>query len=334
MIIQINMKFIHYLKVAKEYVNGSVKTSIIIVAFVMALYSCNNLGVEKHTDTATTGNAAIATDETFQPIVEAILPVYHAIYKYAKIKVNYLPEVDAINLLLKDSVKLAIVPRPLTANEVSYFNEKQIFPKEVKIALDGIAVLVNKKNTDTLLTVEQLRDIFLGKITRWEQINPSSTLGELKVIFDNPNSSIVRYVVDSITKSNILSDKLSAMKYNRDVVELVSNTPNAIGLIGVSWVSDKDDPACLSFLKNISVVAISKNNKATPENSFQPFQAYIATGKYALTRYIYMINTEPRAGLATGFSAFAAGDKGQRIILKTGILPYTQPVRIIQIKDN
>ncbi len=247
---------------------------------------------------------------------------------------DYIPEVDALNALFRDSVYLAIVPRPLTKDEIAYFNSKKLFPKETKVALDGIAVLVHPSNTDTLFTMNQLKKIFLGEINNWNQINPDSKRGSLKVVVDNPKSSIVRFVVDSITGSGNLGSNVSAFEFNRDVVEFVSQTPNAIGLIGVSWISDRNDPSCLTFLKKVHIAAISNAETAIPENSYQPYQAYFATGKYPLTRYMYMINTEPRAGLSTGFSAFAAGDKGQRIILKTGILPYMQPVRLIKVKEN
>jgi len=309
--------------------------AISLISLMMLVFSCNDItGEKKLANTGTTGEDVVAVDETFQPIIEAVLPVYHAIYKYADIKVKYIPEVDALNLLLKDSVKMIIVTRPLSKNEVAFFNQKKLFPKETRIALDGIAVLVSPLNEDTLFTVSQIKDILLGKITNWKQINPDSELGEIKVIFDNPNSSTVRYVVDSITRSANLGSALSAMKYNSDVVDFIAKTPNAIGLIGVSWVSDRDDPSCLTFLNKVNVAAISVEEKAVNSNSYQPYQAYIATGKYPFTRYIYIINAEPRMGLVTGFSAFVAGDKGQRIILKTGILPYTQPVRLIQINDN
>ncbi len=304
-----------------------------VASFV--LISCNNQGNDgKVLDTPTSGEIVIAVDETFQPILEAVSPVFHAIYKKAKVNITYMPEVDAFKQMLTDSVRMIVVPRPLSEKELSYFKGKTLNPKQVKLALDGIAILVHPSNRDTLLTVQQMKDIFLGNITDWNQINPASKLGNMKVIFDNPNSSIVRYVVDSITHTGDLGSQLSSMKYNKDVVDFVAETPNALGLIGVSWVSDRNDPSCLSFLNKVNVVAISKEEIAIPENSYQPYQAYIATGKYPFTRYIYMINTEPRVGLETGFSAFAAGDKGQRIILKTGILPYTQPVRIIQVNKN
>jgi phosphate transport system substrate-binding protein len=313
--------------------NKFILATAIIISILATGCNKKNTG-DKYSDTPTTGTVAIAVDETFQPIIEAELQVFHAIYQYARIHPKYLPEVDVFNLLLHDSVRLAIVSRPLSAKEMDYFHSKKFFPKEIPVAVDGIAVLVNPSNPDTLLSISQLRKIMLGEITNWKQINPDSKLGEIKVVFDNPNSSTVRFMVDSITKTQNLGKQLSAMQYNIDVVDFISKTPNAIGLMGISWISDSRDPKSLSFLKKVKVAGISTSYPATSENCYQPFQAYIATGQYPLTRFIYMILTEPRAGLGTGFTSFVASDKGQRIILKTGILPYVEPVRIVNIKKE
>lgn len=301
----------------------------------LVLISCNRRGVtDKFTDTPTTGKVSIAVDATFQPIIAAELPVFHAVYKYATVTPRYINENEAINLLLRDSVRLAIVSRQLNDKEKQFFKSKKFFPKEFPVAVDGIAILVHPSNTDTLFTIEQLRKIMLGEITDWKQINNTSRKGSIKVVFDDPNSSTVRFVVDSLTRTGNLSSQLSAMTYSLDVVQYVAENPNAIGVIGVSWISDSRDPKSLSFLSKIKVAGISAAGQATPENSYQPFQAYIATGKYPLTRFIYMILTEPRAGLGTGFASFVSSDKGQRIILKTGVLPYTQPVRIVNVKPE
>lgn len=314
-------------------------TKLLLVLF-LGLFCLFIVGCHKkktgdtYTDTPTTGKVSIAVDETFQPIIAAELPVFHAMYKYASIQPIYLPENAAINLLLHDSVRLAVVSRPLTIKEMNFFHSRKFFPKEVPVAVDGIAVLVNPSNPDTLFSVSQLRKMMLGEISDWNQVNPSSKSGKVKVVFDNPNSSIVRFIVDSITKTGNLGNQLSAMSYNLDVVDFISKNPNAIGLIGVSWISDSRDLKSLSFLKKVKVAGISASEVATAENSYQPFQAYIATGKYPLTRFVYMILSEPRAGLGTGFTSFVASDKGQRIILKTGVLPYTQPVRMVKIKDE
>ncbi len=289
---------------------------------------------EKNSDTPTTGAISIAVDETYSPVINDVLPVFHSLYKFAEVKARYLPEVDALNLLLKDSVRLAIVSRPLSAKEMDFFHAKKFFPKIIPIAIDGIAVLVNPANPDTLFSVETIRKIMLGEITNWKQLNAKSQLGKTKVIFDNPKSSIVRFIVDSITKSGNLSSQLSSMQSNLDVVDFVSKNPDAIGLIGVSWVSNRNDPKSLSFLNKIKVAGISVTEPAVSENSFQPFQAYIATGKYPFTRFLYAVLSEPRPGLGTGFATFLASDKGQRIIQKTGILPYTLPVRLIHIAEE
>jgi phosphate transport system substrate-binding protein len=308
---------------------------ILTCSSLLLVWGCNsNVPKDKFTDTPTTGETTIAVDETFQPLVEAELPVFHAIYKYAKINASYVPEVDALNLLLKDSVRLAIVSRPLTKKEMDYFHGKKFFPREVRLALDGVAIIVNPSNPDTLYTVETIRKILVGELTNWKQLDKNSKLGKIKVVFDNPNSSTVRYMVDSVAKTGKLGDQLSALQYNLDVVDYVSKNPETIGLIGVSWVSDKDDPKCLTFLSKVRVAAISKEMTATGDNSYQPFQAYLATGQYPFTRYIYALLSEPRAGLGAGFTSFVASDKGQRIIQKTGILPITQPMRLVKIVDE
>ena len=306
-----------------------------LAVFLILINGCSQSSKkEKNSDTPTTGSITIAVDETYSPVINDVLPVFHSLYTFADVRARYMPEVDALNLLIKDSVRLAIVSRPLSAKEMEYFHAKKFFPKIIPFAIDGIAVLVNPANPDTLFSVETIRKIMLGKITNWKQLNPKSSLGDIKVIFDNPKSSIVRFIVDSITKSGNLSNQLSSMQSNLDVVDFISKNPDAIGLIGVSWVSNRNDPKSLSFLNKIKVAGISVTEPALSENSYQPFQAYVATGKYPFTRFLYAVLSEPRPGLGTGFATFLASDKGQRIIQKTGILPYTIPVRLVHIVEE
>lgn len=303
-------------------------------AFILLLLSgCfKRSPADEYTDTPTTGNVGIAVDETLEPVIDAELQVFHAVYQYANIRPKYLPEAEAIKLLLLDSVRLAITSRPLNEKEKAYFHSRKFFPQEVPFAVDGIAVLVNQTNSDTLFTVSQLRKIMLGEITEWKQLNPDSKLGKIQLVFDHPESSIVRFVADSIIKKGKFSSEISAMERNTDVADFVSKTPEAIGLIGVSWISDSRNPEILTLHKKIRVAAISAAEIASAQNSFQPFQADIATGKYPLTRFLYLIVSEPRAGLGTGLTSFISSDKGQRIILKTGILPYTRIERNVTIK--
>jgi phosphate transport system substrate-binding protein len=305
---------------------------ILMVALVLS--SCKPSKKDRHSDTPTTGTIEISVDETFQPFIEAEIPVFESIYTTAKIKSNYEPEVDAFNNLLKDSVRLIVVSRPLSIKEREFFASKQYIPKEIKVALDGVAVITHKNNADTLLTMEQLKKILLGEIKTWKQINPKSKLGPLKVVFDNKNSSTIRFVVDSITNTGNLGSNLAALQHNKEVLEYVEKTPGSIGLIGVSWISDPYDSTELSFLKKVNVMSISREDVAEEKNSFPPLQAYINDGRYPLTRSVWMINTDPHLGLAAGFLSFVSSERGQRLILKSGIIPATMPIRVVKIKDG
>jgi phosphate transport system substrate-binding protein len=300
--------------------------------FLIVLGSCGK--PPKYTDTPTSGQITISADETFKPILDAELEVFHALYPYAKVTVNYKTETESLNELFKDSVRLIFTSRPLYQEEKNFFQEKKFLPKELKIATDGIALITNKSNPDTLLSIRTLRKILLGEITQWKQINPKSKLGPVKVIFDNKNSSTVRFILDSLLNGKEISNKNAAMEHNLQVINYINANTDAIGVIGVSWISDRDDSVMRSFLKNVNVLAISRDSIATYENSYQPYQGYIYKGLYPLTRNVYFINSEPRVGLASGFAAFVASERGQRIILKSGILPATQPFRIIEVKED
>jgi phosphate transport system substrate-binding protein len=309
-----------------------IKISILVL--IILISGCKGINRDPYTDTPTTGIISICVDETFKPIAQAELMVFSSFYPYAKITPRYVPENKAFDLLLTDSVRLIIASRPLQQKEKDVFIQKKLFPREIEIAKDAIALIVNPANNDTLLSNTDLFKVLTGDISEWKQLNPLSELKNIEVVFDNKNSGTVRYVIDSLCKGAILSKHLYALDSNLDVVNYVSHHINAMGFIGVSWISDQDDTTQMSFLRKIRVVALSKEERATPENSYQPYQAYIYNGSYPLTRSIFAINTEPRNGLATGFMTFVASDKGQRIILKAGILPAIAPVRLIKVEDE
>jgi len=304
-----------------------------LLAALLICISCNRSGT-KYSDTPTTGNIKISVDETFKPIAQAEIQVFEGIYRYAKIKAEYKPEIEIFKDIIKDSVRLIISSRKLNQKEADYFKSVKFFPKETRIAVDGIALIVNNTNPDTLISINMLKDIVTGKISSWKQMNPKSRLSKIKVVFDNPNSSTVRFIIDSVCKGRELSSGLSATKDNSDVVEIVSANPGAIGIIGVNWVSDQSDSTAMSFLNKIKVMSVSLNDKPTAANSFKPYQAYLSTGDYPLRRDVYVINADPRSGLPSGFASFLASDRGQRIILKSGILPATQPVRIVHVNNE
>lgn len=271
----------------------------------------------------------VFVDESFKPIIEAGYEVFSMMDTTQTLQLHYLPEEEAISALVSCKGVMAIASRELNANEISVLQSKTFYPKHTKIAVDAIGIIVHPSVADSVITMETIRGILTGKITRWNQLNPTNHNQPLRVLFDNPQSGIVRYMSDSICGGEKLQIQAFAMDKNTDVIDFVSRNPDVIGLVGVSWLSNRNDPQHLSFHSKIKVLAIEHM-----DNDYLPFQAYILDGMYPLTRSIYILNAEPQVGKATRFSSFMAGEKGQRIILKSGILPAVAPTRMVKIKND
>lgn len=308
---------------------------LIGIVLLAALSACRSKSKEGPTDTYSSGVIAIAADESFEPIVQEEIDVFESLYPLAGIVPRYTTEVEAINLLLKDSVRLAIATRTLTEEEMNSFHSRKFYPREIKLATDALALIVNRANPDSLLSVRDFRRILTGEAKSWKQVNPHSGLKEIQVVFDNKNSSTVRFAMDSVCGGKPLAtENVSALNTNQQVIDFVAKNPEAIGVIGVNWLGNRSDTTNLSFKEEIRVIAVSAEDVATPDNSYKPYQAYLYYGNYPLARPIYAILNDPRNGLPWGFTSFMTSDKGQRIILKSGLVPATQPVRIVHVRDE
>ena len=265
--------------------------------------------------------------------MEAEIFAFESFYKKAKINAKYLQEGDALKLFLADSARFIVMNRELNSEEKALFEERNLKPRITKIAYDAVAVIVHPKNKDTLLSMTQLQELFEGKHSRWSDINVKSSLGNINIILDNKVSSNGRLLKETFLKTKDFPQNCFAAKSNAQVIDYVSSHPNSIGFIGVNWISDKDDSLALSFLNKVNVVALSAVNSDNPDDFNKPYQAYIKLKQYPLWRTVYIISREARPGLGSGFTSFIAGDKGQRIILKSGLVPATAPIRIIEISN-
>ena len=280
-------------------------------------------------DNPTTGSIKIAADESIRPLIEAELDSFLGAYQYASIKCTYTSEPEAMAALLNDSVRLSIVTRKLSESEMEVFNKVRIVPFQTVVARDGVAMILNRENPDSVIQFTDFQSMIQGKIVDWKNLNKQSNLGDIEVVFDNPRSGIIRYLNDSVQHFDKLPKNFYAVSSNSAVIDYVSKKKNAIGLIGLSWISDRDDATVKQFLKTIRVARVQKDGDAV-----QPYQAYIANGEYPLRRHVYIISREARMGLGSGFTAYVAGDKGQRIVLKSGMVPATMPVRLVEFRKS
>jgi phosphate transport system substrate-binding protein len=278
-------------------------------------------------DTTTSGHVKIAVDESLKPLLDTELDTFEALYTRAHIDIIYTSEEEAMNLLLNDSVRLAIITRGLLPTEAEILKKLRLEPTQVSIAKEGVATIFNKQSADSTISKSQLRDILTGKIATWAQLRKGGPKDSIQVVFDQPTSGIVRYFKDSLNIDK-LARNCFAVKGNAAVIDYIAAHRTAIGVIGATWISDADDSTSNVFLSTVRVGGVSLDTG----EYYQPYQAYIAQGQYPLIRNIIVINREGRTGLGSGFLAFLSGEKGQRIILKAGLVPATMPVRIVQIK--
>jgi len=300
------------------------KNAYLLIAVVASslIISCNTPPT-KEAHTVISGTINIVVDETFGPIIEDQLAVFENTYHEANITLINRPEKLAINYLLNDSSKVAVLSRTLTNDEKEFFESKKIIPKVTRFATDGIALITNKSNTDSVITVDEILHILQGK---------SSTISTL--VFDNPNSSTVRLLKELASVKDLPEKGVYALRSNAEIIKYVYEHPHAIGVIGINWMV-QPDPELLEYTKAIKVLGV-KNlaGKNGDDGYYKPSQNNLALGKYALARDLYIVNCQGVRGLGLGFSAFVAGEIGQRIILKSGLLPDSIPPREINIRNK
>lgn len=306
------------------------KRSILVLLLIITGVACNDRDKKNNLlDTPTSGSLLVYADESLKPLLDAEVQAFEGIYRNAEIQVVYGSEQDAVNALMHDSVRLAIITRELLHEESHTIELQKIVPHQLTIATEGVALILNRNNPDSLLHLSELKNILDGKINDWKDLGSVVSPSGIELIFDHPASGIVRFLKDSVTAFGDLPRWCFAVNSNAEVVNYVSKNVNAIGLIGVSWISDHDDSTTNQFLSSVRVAGIAEESEY-----YQPYQAYLAQGYYPLIREVTMISREARAGLASGFMAFVAGEKGQRIVLKAGLVPETMPVRIVEINHE
>ncbi|MEO6883480.1 MAG: substrate-binding domain-containing protein [Bacteroidia bacterium] len=298
--------------------------------FLLFLWGCN----EKNspTDTLTSGHITISVDDSYSNIMDGEIQVFQSLYPYAKIKANYESEGNVVKDLINDSARLVVMNRELVPAEKKYFDDLHLFPKTTEIAEDALAIIVNNDSPDTLMTVNELKKIFSGADSTWQQLNKKSD-GKITVVFDHDNSGNARYIHEKIANNKAFPKNCFALKSNPEVIDYVKKTSGGIGIIGVNWITGNDSNA-INFRKDVKIVALSTLENPQPDDYKQPYQAYIKLGTYPLCRKVYIISREARWGLGTGFASFVAGEKGQRIILKSGLVPAIAPTRIVEINTN
>ena len=274
-------------------------------------------------NTLRTGKVNIVVDETFAPLIADQTYVFESTYTESKLNMIYRPENDVLKLFLTDSVRMAILSRELTSDEAKFYENKNIKLRVNRFAIDGLALIINRTNLDSLVTVEEIISVMQGKKSRIKNL-----------VFDNPNSSTVRFLKELAGVKELPKSGIYALNSNPEVINYVIDNPGAIGVIGINWIIQPEEDM-EEVVKGVKILGV-KNLPGKPgsDGYYKPTQNDLAEEVYPLTRNLYIVNGEGKSGLGTGFATFIAGERGQRIVLKSGLLPDSLPSRQVIINNN
>lgn len=293
----------------------------VLIVFVLLFAMCNQKSNnESNKESILKGSLEITVDETVKPIVEDQIAVFEGTYYDAKISIKPESEAELINSLLNQKAKVVVTTRDLTQEEKEKFVKLKINPRVTPFATDAIAFISNKSNNDTLIALKTVIDFMKGI--------PNSRIKGL--VFDNPNSSTVRYMKDLAKVNDIPANGVFSFKTNDEVIKFVSENDGMIGVVGVNWLS-QPSPEMQDIVHNINVLSVKGLNS---NEYYGPTQNDIAEQKYPLARELYIINCQGYTGLGMGFASFISGDIGQRIVLKSGLMPIRTPGRKLQIRNK
>ena len=304
------------------------------------------------------GNATIFCDEGFKNILDEEIEVFEYTYPKSSIIPYYVSENEALDTLMADKTQAIIVTQELTPDQIKYLKGKyHRVVRQKCIAVDAVALIVNKDNPVSQLSMAEIKEILNGQITRWDQLAGKDTT-HIKLVFDNAGSSTVSFMRDKfIANGGNITDhaNASAVKNNAQVFDHVKKDKNAIGIISVSWLGEnlekakqvpmdkrmedyqaEGDTVATNLTSEVNILKVSN---PTQENDFspigyKPYQAYIATGEYPLFRKVFMISIAPNSTLMHSFYTFVTGFVGQKIIARTGILPYEMHRRVVNVIDR
>jgi phosphate transport system substrate-binding protein len=213
--------------------------------------------------------------------------------------------------LLSRTCNIAMSSRVIKPKEVAMAKAKGIDPHEIRVALDGIAVVVNPKNPVDKLTIEQLAAVFSGKVKNWKELGGADQ--SIVILSREVNSGTHVYFKEHVLRRN---DAKSKEEFSPDALMLsssqaiadeVASNPAAIGYYGMGYISPRQKPV------SVAKDAASPYEKPTLDN--------VISGAYPISRpLLFYIDGEPR-GLAKDFLDFCLSAEGQDIVAKNDFVP-------------
>lgn len=311
----------------KERLFLIMKDWYVLFVGLMLLAGCSNKKAAsgKEMETISSGQIHISVDESFKPVIDEQIKVFEAAYPDAKILAEFKTEADCLRDLQKDSTRMIIISRGLSeAEEDFYIKKLEYKPSYVKVATDAIAVVINSANPDSVFTMAELKDMLSGKSEK-----------NYNVVVDGKGlTSTIRFLVDSVLKGQSLGKNVTAAKNSEEVINYIAATSNAIGFVGVSWVTLSQEKN-KELAKKVKMALVECKN-CDKDVYAKPSQQTILFKQYPLVRGLYYVLKENYAGVGSGFTNFLSLERGQLIFSRASLVPSLMQFnrRRSQIKES
>jgi phosphate transport system substrate-binding protein len=217
--------------------------------------------------------------------------------------------------LINNSCDIAMSSRPISEKEINEARQNKIEPKEWKVALDGLIVIVHPSNPVSRATLDDLRDIYLAKTRDWRELGGDG--GKIVILSRESNSGTYLFFKEHVLRrgSNKNKDEFSPeallMPSSQAIVNEVSQNPHAVGYVGLGYLSPR-----------LKALAVAK----TPQSAYiAPSIEHVADNSYPISRPLFYYTNGDQTGDIKAFIDFALSSAGQEIVVKTDFVPVKKP---------
>ncbi|MBI2095538.1 MAG: phosphate ABC transporter substrate-binding protein [Candidatus Omnitrophica bacterium] len=213
--------------------------------------------------------------------------------------------------LISRTCDIAASSRDITAKEVEFAAKKGVRPKEFRVALDGLAVVVHPSNPVSRLTLDELAGIFTGRTTNWKEVGGRDS--GIVVLSREVNSGTHVYFKEHVLRKQDpksreeFSPEALLLSSSQAIADEVIQNPSAIGYFGMGYIGKNH--AALSIAKDAASEAVGP----TIDN--------VVSGRYPISRPLFMFtDAEPRREVRS-FLDFALSAEGQAIVSQVDFVP-------------
>lgn len=220
-----------------------------------------------------------------------------------------------IAALINGTVDVANASREMKDSEIADAQARGFDPQEYVVAIDALAVIVNKSNPVGQLTIDQLSDIFAGRVSNWKDVGGNDA--PIVLVSRETNSGTHVYFLEVVVRKgdkenkDVFAPQTLLMPSSVGITSEVQRNPNAIGYDGLGYVDNETE----------KLIAVAKDASSP---YVLPSVASGADGTYPISRSLYMYTAgEPDATIA-GYLAWIRGPEGQAIVANLGFVPIPE----------